>query len=361
MVPENYDHRDAEDLKWLEELIEFSVKSVEEATGKELVETEDGKDAWNDDWNFITSGKRRVRYVYSEEMKRKWRDGSKWKKGYKRSKEVAKKISLGHQKRRAEGKTRAPISKEAKANISRILKNKFASGYKRPPITEEVRAKLRAGHEARKIKGIKRRETDWALAAVKSKVTRELKKLLGEQRKPVSDEAKQKLKDAWSRLKAQGYMPKKVSDETRVRMSEAQKKRFAEQGVVKHSEETKRKMSEIYAQRIASGWRPPKKKPESIAKAIATRADNERKKLEMTDTESNNIHKPRKKHSEATKQKMRESHARRIASGWTKPKKSTGASEKKISLEVGIKKTDEDKSALKEASESNTTSVGELN
>ena len=72
-------------------------------------------------------------------------------------------------------------------------------------------------------------------------------------------------------------------------MSAAQLKRYAEKGGIKHTEASKKKMSEAYATRIASGWKPPKRTPESIAKGLETKKARKKLKEERATATQENI------------------------------------------------------------------------
>lgn len=262
---------DSYDLMWLDELIEFSEMPKKSMTDVRNDEQSAAREVRQGREDSILEGLGRIRLVYREEQKKKWRDSNRWRTGYRRSEEDRRRISQGHQRRKSQGIKRARMSDESRARLSQVMKAKFADGFKRPPVTEQVRAQMREAHAARKQAGIVRKSTDWKIAKEKAKLTRELNALLGLERKPVSEEAKKKLKAAWVRLKKEGYVRKPVTEEGRANISAAQRKRFAEHGAIKHTDETKRKMSEAYARRLESGWKPPKRSPESIAKGLATK------------------------------------------------------------------------------------------
>ena len=259
---------ESSNLGWLEELIEFvdATKPSPQRNRLPFVSVDQGIAGFSE--NLLGH----VKFIYSEEQKEKWRANNRWKSGYKRSEEDGKKISDGHQRRKDLGFKRKTASEESNKKRSQSLKAKFAAGYKRSPVSPETKQKISRAHAERRLAGLGRKEFDNDIRTAKAKATREINQLLGFNRKPVTEEAKHKLKAAWKRLKAQGYLRDPVNEVGRARMSEAQRKRFDEQGGKKHTEESKQKMRDAHALRIASGWKPPKKSAETIAKAIATRA-----------------------------------------------------------------------------------------
>lgn len=270
MPTEKDELSESSDLGWLEELIEFvdATKTSPQIKRNRLSSVSVNQDVAG----FSENLQGHVKFIYSEEQKKKWRANNRWKTGFRRSEEDRQKISDGHQRRKDFGFGRKPASEESNKKRSQSFKAKFAAGYKRSPVSPETKQKISRAHAERRSAGLGRKEFDIDQRTAKAKATRELNQLLGINRKPVTEETKQKLKAAWKRLKAQGYLRDPVNEVGRARMSEAQRKRFDEQGGKKHTEESKQKMRDAYALRIASGWKSPKKSAETIAKTIATRA-----------------------------------------------------------------------------------------
>lgn len=280
---------DTESMEWLEELIEFIDEPEHGPDNVQSCAQAEASQEWADGLALISADLKGIKFAYTEEQKQIWRNNNRWRRGYERSEEDRRKISQGHQRRKEEGKKRAPVSTEVRRRLSRKMKDKFAAGYQRPSTSEEARAKMREAHAARKKAGLGRKNTNWNIAKEKAKLTRKMNALLGIERKPVSEDAKQKLKEAWIRLKQEGYMRKPVSEEGRANMSAAQLKRYAEKGGIKHTEASKKKMSEAYATRIASGWKPPKRTPESIAKGLETKKARKKLKEERATATQENI------------------------------------------------------------------------
>jgi hypothetical protein len=265
-------YEDSSDLSWLEEQIEFVDVSMPSYANKENRNRNASMSTSQDQAGISEYSTGCVKFVYSEEQKEKWRTDNRWRSGYQRPAEDRKKISDGHQRRKELGLERKPASEESDNKRSETLKAKYAAGYKRPPISEETRQKMRIVQAERHLAARNGEVYDISKRWAEANATRKLKKSLGISLRPVSDETKQKIKAAWMRLKENGYIRAPLSSESRERMSQAKKKFIAEHGAKKTTEEAKQKIRDAYALRLASGWKPPRPSAETKAKIRATKA-----------------------------------------------------------------------------------------